>query len=244
MKRIVFYLLVTHVFCFGANAQSDIALGNWGMYFGQFRVKGNWYLHNEFQYRSYEIKPNVEQLLLRVGLIYQAKNNLYFAAGYGKILNFGMDKHLSDALLCDENRIWEQVIVRHKLSVLFFEHRLRLEQRWIKENTVNYLDRFRYLLRFNLPINSDKIQNKTIYISAYNETFLNFKKEVFDRNRLYGAVGYQISSALNFQIGYLNQYVNTKSNHYLQLAWMCNIDFNKKSGGALPILKTSDVAIN
>lgn len=244
MKRFVFCFLIVHACIISAYAQANVAPGNWGMYFGQFRIKGNWYLHNEFQYRSYEVKPNAEQLLMRAGLVYQIKDNLYVAAGYGKILNYAFDKDVNDDIVRDENRIWEQLIIRHKFSRLFFEHRFRLEQRWVKETSISYMDRLRYLIRINLPLNAAKIEDNTFYVSAYNETFLNFKKhQPFDRNRLYGAVGYQINSAFNFQVGYLNQYVN-QSNHYLQFAWMCNVDFRKNSKKPLPVLKSNEVAVN
>jgi hypothetical protein len=54
--------------------------------------------------------------------------------------------------------------------------------------------------------------------------------EIFDRNRLYFAVGYQVSPKLNFQLGYLNQLIAVPGvdeptiNHNLQIGVMYNID--------------------
>ena len=48
--------------------------------------------------------------------------------------------------------------------------------------------------------------DKTLYLSSYNELFLNHENNVFDRNRLYGGLGYKLSNLIRFELGYMNQF--------------------------------------
>ena len=47
------------------------------MFFNQTRLSERWSMHAEAQYRSYEIAPNTEQLLLRCGV------NYHISASFG-----------------------------------------------------------------------------------------------------------------------------------------------------------------
>ena len=84
------------------------------------------------------------------------------------------------------------------------QHRYRFEQRFVEDN---FKLRFRYFLGLNVPLNNAELIEKTIYLSAYNEIFLNTKNTVFDRNRLYSGLGYKLNNSLKFEIGYMNQFL-------------------------------------
>ncbi len=45
----------------------------------------------------------------------------------------------------------------------------------------------------------------TLYASAYNEIFLNAQGATFDRNRVYGGLGYKINNNIRLELGYMNQ---------------------------------------
>ena len=57
------------------------------------------------------------------------------------------------------------------------------------------------MLSVRLPISKKK--DFPIFISLYDEIFLNLSNNPFDQNRLYGALGYQINYNTNIQLGYL-----------------------------------------
>ena len=203
-------------------------IGNWLMFFNQTRLNERWSIHAEAQYRSYEITPNTEQLLLRGGINYHIGNSAFASIGYAHVTNYAYDKDLLQGVQVAENRLWQQFLMRNTLGRISFEHRYRLEQRWLNGNQDLYLDRIRYLLRATIPINKSKIEAKTIFVSFYDEIFIHFNNKPFDRNRLYGAVGYQFTPLFNIQLGYLAQTVNTTTKSYLQIAVFCNLDFRKK----------------
>jgi hypothetical protein len=58
----------------------------------------------------------------------------------------------------------------------------------------------------NIALNNKELMDKTFYISAYNEIFLNNQNNVFDRNRLYGGLGFKLNKTARFELGYLNQF--------------------------------------
>lgn len=212
-------------------AQSPSApTGNWLMFFNQTRIHPKWSLHSEMQYRSFEISPNTDQLLFRTGINYHINNSSFATAGYAKILNYAFDKDQSSGVQVNENRLWQQFLMRNNIGRFFFEHRYRLEQRWLhSNNNTKYLNRVRYLLRMNIPLNKRIIEKNTVFLSVYDEAFLHLSSTPFDRNRLYGAVCYQFTPNLNVQLGYLAQTVNNRTRHYLQTAIFYNLNLKKKS---------------
>lgn len=194
--------------------------GNWLMYFGQNKFSEQFSLHSEIQYRNYDIlPPDLEQLLIRVGVNYHATEKVMVTGGYGYIANHVFESPQTSPETT-ENRIWEQLIMKNNWSRIQFEHRYRIEQRWIDEV---FRSRFRYRVMVSIPLNSNKIEKGTFFVAFYDEIFINGNAEFFDRNRLYGALGYQFNKDLGMQIGLLNQQLPESSKQYFQLALMNNI---------------------
>lgn len=199
------------------------------MLFNQTRFHNKWSLHSEVQFRSYEIQPNTEQLLMRGGINYHHSAGVLFSGGYGWITNYPNDEKIVKDQVVDENRIWEQLILKNTSGRVYFEHRYRFEQRWITSaSNTNYRNRLRYLLRMTIPLNTKEVKKNTLFIGFYNEVFINLTNAPFDRNRLYGAIGYQVNASTNVQLGYLLQTVGTKSKQYLQLGLTFNPDLRKE----------------
>lgn len=198
------------------------------MYFNQTRLHENWSIHSEVQYRSFEINPNTEQLMFRLGVNYHINNNYSTSLGYAYVPNFAFDKENIKGIQVSENRIWQQFLMKNTIGRVNFEHRYRLEQRWLQTtNGDKYLNRIRYLLRVMVPLNKKQIENQTLFLNFYNELFIHFSNTPFDRNRLFGALGYQLTTNLNIQLGNLAQTVGTATRHYLQTAVVFNPDFSK-----------------
>lgn len=203
--------------------------GIWFMGFNQTRLSNKWSLHAEAQYRSFEITPNTEQLLLRGGINYHINTSAFASIGYANVTNYTFDKEQLPGVQISENRMWEQFIMRNNLGRCLFEHRYRLEQRWIQVGNNNrYIDRVRYLLRVTVPINRKEIEKHTLFMSFYDEVFMHVSSTPFDRNRLYVAIAYQFLSNANLQIGYLAQTVNVSTKGYLQAAVFYNLDLRNK----------------
>lgn len=203
-------------------------LGSWVMFFNQTRLHTKWSIHSEIQFRSYDVQPNTEQLLMRGGINFHYNPNIILSAGCGWITNYADDGGIIKSQTVTEKRLWEQGILKNNSGRLFFEHRYRFEQRWIETATTNsYKNRIRYLLRMTIPINKKEMGKNTLFLSVYDEIFLHLNKNSWDRNRLYGALGFQFSPSVNLQIGYLQQIVGIQSKQYLQVGLNYNPDLRK-----------------
>lgn len=227
-KQVLLFFLICSFFNSTIiKAQDD--LGSWLMFFNQTRLTNKSGLSAEVQYRSFEVVPNTEQLLLRGGLNYFISNNVSASVGYGHISNYLFDKERVPGISVSENRLWQQVLLRGNYGRVLFEHRYRFEQRWLaSKSTDKYLDRIRYLFRVTVPLNKEQLEKKTFFLAFYNEVFIHFTTTPFDRNRLFGALGYRLTPTVDLQLGYLAQTVNITTKHYLQAAFFYNIDLRKK----------------
>ncbi|MEJ2113748.1 MAG: DUF2490 domain-containing protein [Flavobacteriaceae bacterium] len=199
------------------NAQ-DSDLGNWLIYIGSKKINDSWNIHNEVQYRNYNIIGDLEQLLLRTGLGYsfnENKNNVLL--GYGYILSENYIPDTNNKTSVNEHRIFQQFISKQNIGQVILNHRYRFEQRFVESD---FKLRFRYFIGLNVPL-SKKETNK-YYFSAYNEIFLNCKSSVFDRNRLYAGIGYKINNNLKLEAGYMNQFFETSSRDQFNIITLLN----------------------
>ena len=189
--------------------------GNWLLYIGNKQINQKWNFHNEVQYRNYNAVGDLEQLLIRVGLGYNiTDNNNNLLLGYGYILSQNYLGDVNEKFSMNEHRIFQQFISKQNVGKLKLSHRYRFEQRFIEND---FKLRLRYFLGLKYPLtNTDKNDYK-LYISAYNEIFLNTRTSVFDRNRLYGGVGYKVNSNINLEIGYMNQFFENSGRDQLNI---------------------------
>ena len=198
--------------------QSDI--GNWLNYFGNQQIAKKWNWWNEVQYRNYNAIGDMEQLLLRTGIGYNlSENNNNLLLGYGLILSRPYIANTDEKDKITEHRIYQQFITRQEFGRFYIQHRYRLEERFLPSN---FRMRFRYFLGLNVPITKPKMQKSALYASAYNEIFLNSEKPVFDRDRVYGALGYVISKNVRVEAGLMYQIYESRNRPQFQIALFNN----------------------
>ena len=226
IKKGIFYLICSVFISINVKAQNPVEkaenkLGNWLMYFGTHKISEKYSLHYETQLRNYEIISNFNQLLPRVGLNYHIDESSIVTAGYAFIPTQNeFDKGWGKEMVT-ENRIWEQFILRNSINRVKIRHRYRLEQRWVKAGDItNYKNRARYMLSLKLPIS--KNEESPLFISLYDEIFLNISDNPFDQNRLFAALGFQVNKQMNIQLGYLRHRAGSLDLNRLQLALFLN----------------------
>ncbi len=201
MRRLIYTVLLSFLFIPWTFSQGS-DFGNWMIYFGNNKLNEKFNIHNEVQYRNYNAVGDLEQLLLRTGLGYNlTPNNNNLLLGYGFIRSENY-QNLDTKLVLNEHRIYQQFITKQSFGRVIFSHRYRLEERFVADN---FKMRFRYFLATNVALNHKLLVPNTIYLSAYNEIFINAKNQLFDRNRIYGGLGYKVSNNLKLEIGYMNQ---------------------------------------
>ena len=218
MKNIwVFWLCIP----FWIQAQEDERTGNWYMYFFNAPIKsGTFGIQGDIQYRNLNLGGDLEQLLIRSGIYYKDKNNQsLITLGFAHITN-GSSGDSDDTF--SEIRSYGEYLRPQKIgNRILVTHRLRAEARWIAESP--FRDRFRYALFINVPINKTTLSTNAFYIAYYNELFLNGFNEnnprVFDRNRMYGGLGFVISKSSRIQLGIMRQDVYRNHKNQWQVGW-------------------------
>ena len=206
-----------------AQIQED-QIGGWYMYFFNTTLNDSpWGIQGDLQHRNWNIAGDLEQLMLRGGLTYSPKNaNIKFSLGYGNITTgaFG-----SDNTTTTESRFYQEALFPVKFGNRFYtNHRFRYEQRFVENQ--DFRTRYRYNLFVNIALNKANLERNTIYLAFYNELFMNGQRtvgngntvEFFDRNRLYGAVGYVIQDGLKVQLGIMNQTTDSWGKNQIQLS--------------------------
>ncbi len=219
MKRlsIIFALLISGISVAQNNGEEE--WGAWYMYFGTNKISEKLSIHSEAQFRFYETTSNFNQLLLRTGLNYHINPDAIVTLGYGYISTDGTFEEFPNEINTKENRIFQQLILKNKVGEFHFEHRYRLEQRFIDfGETSDTQHRARYRLQVTLPLTD------TFFVNVYDEVFLNLQDQVFGQNRLYAALGLHITENSSMQIGYLKNHFNSSNFDRIQLGIFINPD--------------------
>lgn len=227
MKKTLSLLALFFTISTFAQQIGDDKLGSWHMYFGTNTISEKVSLHTEAQMRYYENGKNFNQLLLRTGINYHINPNAIATFGYGFIETDVTFEELGDLANLTEHRIFEQFILKNTVGQFKFEHRYRLEQRFISFPDRNETqNRARYRLQVTLPLTD------IFFLNFYDEIFLNLQDNVYGQNRLYGALGLNVTENLSVQIGYLKNHFPTANFDRLQIGVFYNPDlrgvFKKK----------------
>jgi hypothetical protein len=219
----------------------------WFMYFGNHKINNKWGLHLEAQLRRHNWLAQKQQVLFRTGINYYANTNSMATIGYAFVQTAPYGGQPAKAAF-PENRLWQQYQIKTALNHTEWVSRFRLEQRFVNIPTLQNLEfkpgkpiftnRFRLLNRFSKALNTKKIEDKSVYISAFNEIMVNFGNNVaaniFDQSRIYIALGYQLPKWGRVELGFLEQDIlksdgiKIEKNRTLQLGLSSNFSFAKK----------------
>jgi hypothetical protein len=260
--RITGWALILLCLCANVQAQTgrikDINAIGWYAYTGTFNFHPKVGLHTEYQLRRDNVITRWQQSLLRVGLNYYAHKNATLHVGYGWIETFPYGDYplAATGVAFTEHRLYEQVNLTHNIDRVFFTHRFRFEQRWLAKLAAgkgrevqgwNYLNRIRYMLRFNIALMGNTIDKKEPYLAAFDEIFIGFGKNIginiFDQNRLSGLLGFKATDWCSVETGYIFQLLEQgkavsgnavfQYNHGLLINLVFNVpvyDYYKKKG--------------
>lgn len=199
-------------------------LGAWYMLFWSARSGESLLgLQGDVQFRNWDTLGDLEQLLVRAGIVvHPSPSGASFTFGAAHVTSgaFG-----SDASTSSEFRLYQEALLPQLMGGrAAVRHRLRTEQRWVEGQ--DFRTRLRYALFIDLPLNSPRVTPGSWYLAAYDEVFINGETDVgkgqtvkrFDRNRLYGALGFMPRAGYRIQGGYMLQSTATIHKGQLQLS--------------------------
>lgn len=194
----------------------------WLAFTGINPISEKWRLLSEVQIRQYDGGRQPMQRFFRTGLLRVLTPGVRAGAGYMLAHTSPPEEFVPIVVRFTEHRTFEQFDMNAATGRFAWNHRYRLEQRWLerlgttgadsaKHLGWNYTNRFRYMARVTTSPGGGPPKNGKPYLSAYDEVFVSFGRvvryNVFDQNRAFAGVGYQWSPKLRAEFGYLNQFV-------------------------------------
>ncbi len=214
LRYFVLFLLLLPVMGFSQEKNTEYTEQTWFGYFNQTRLtnrSGIWLDLNLRLNDNFIKEPAVS--IFRGAYIFYLTDQTRLAAGYAYVTQYA---HLAGAPDMPEHRLWQQVQWFEKKNWLTLMQWVRLEERFrrkvvageLSSSDYNFNYRVRYTMAFTIPLKGKTVEPKTPFIFINNELMVNFGSEIinnyFDQNRFFVGVGYQFTTHLNAQIGYLN----------------------------------------
>jgi hypothetical protein len=246
MKKLTTVLLaLMSLGCLSQTIEKDIHTREqlWLGYFNQTRLTNKFGLWLDVHYRQTDNFLNRPfQFMVRPALNFYIKDNVRLQTGYVFVNHFPPE---GVSISRPEHRTWQQIWWNQKYSRFATVQWLRLEERFNKKIVNNELQpetiftlRARYQYSFFIPLKGNELKPKTPFLALANEVFVNFGKKAvyntFDQNRLFVGLGYQFTSHLHAQLGYMNVYQQEASgnNYFATHAIRCfvfqTLDFRKQ----------------
>jgi hypothetical protein len=170
----------------------------------QVNINKEWFAYMEAQPRVGDDISRFERLIIRPAIGYNITPNIALFLGYAWTPTFMNNQYEED--FRNENRIWEQLLIKDYRWGLDWQHRLRQEQRFI-EDAAGPSNRTRYLLRGSYALSD----SGTYGLTGYNEIFVNLNSQYkgplggFDRDRFFFGPYFKKGPG-RYEIGYLGEY--------------------------------------
>jgi len=229
----------------GSTAQESIRTvvsqpAAWTNYTGIHPISDKWRVLAELQFRQYDAGRQPMQRFVRTGLLRVLSPGVRVGGGYLFAHTFPPEDFVPTVIRFSEHRLWQQFDMNATTGKFSWNHRYRLEQRWLQRLGTtgpdsaqpigwNYSNRLRYMARVVRAPGGGAPKNGKLYLAASNELFMNFGQKVrfnlFDQNRAFVGVGKQWSPKLRTELGYMNHIVlrangtDMERNHTVVLAF-------------------------
>lgn len=245
MIRLWIAVLCLSFCCSRAMAQTknkEFRQQTWTAYFNQTRLSDKWGLWADVHFRFTEDFTNRLGLsIFRIAPVYYVTDNTRLSSGYAYITTHNVEP-IPDL---PEHRLWQQVQWFDKRKGFSMVQYFRVEERFrrtlvsgVVSDDYTFSWRFRYNIALTIPLTRKTIEPKTPFLFLNDELHISAGKNIgnnyLDQNRLFGGLGYQFTSQLNAQIGYLyvfqqlpasNSFVHTD---VIRFFVFHNLDFRKK----------------
>lgn len=245
MKKNIILIVFLAVSIIGfSQKQIDNHLNSWWNNSSTIKFNDKFSVSGLYSWRRYDLVNTWQQSLARIGFNYKVKNNFTVTPGYDWVVTFPYKKGYDFA----EHRLFEQFTIKNKIGRVGITHRYRLEQRFLENIKLNdaseyvsngyrFRQRIRYRFILTVPLNHKEMTDKTLFVSVFNELFLNIGKGAgvrpLDQDWVNAALGWKFNKSTSLKLGYQNQYFikgngyDVEQNHILFIGFNHNFDFSK-----------------
>ncbi|TVZ14282.1 DUF2490 domain-containing protein [Maribacter sp. MAR_2009_72] len=211
----------------------DLKTKTWFNSYGNIRIGKRLFWDAQTHLRLEETKETpfvgqVAQIYNRHAIGYI--HSKYFNVRLGGVLrlNFNTDESSEDRNLVPEWRIWHQYQFAQSLSSMMIYHRIRIEHRWTQgfaeDSEYIFRNRWRYMFRMKIPLNSHKLKPKTLYVAPEAELIMQSGKAVvaspMEDLRLTSTLGYILTPRLTVAAGAMySQGQDLTNGGYFKHSW-------------------------
>lgn len=200
--RLFWIFLVFIAFSIPSSAQEGDKLGSWYVYNGFFNFSPKFELFAETQIRTWEPISNAQTLFLRPFFNFNLNSNIQLGISQEYHASRSFVEGDEEPTRSEEYRTALQGMIFHNVDRVSFQHRYRYEFRFLDEDGKR---RVRYRLQLGVPISDQKMAKGVWFTTIGNEVMLNSKPEFnVSQNRAYAMLGYQLSTSIHLQVGYMH----------------------------------------
>lgn len=228
-RFIVTFLAVFSLFSTLSAQKND--LGSWTMVNARITGRSKWSGFFEAQARSINFYDNYFYYEYKGALLYNLSKDFSLGTGVGNYHTFTEGGNFTSPQKQIEVRVWQQLQMRQRQGRYSFEHRYRVEQRFL--NT-GYRNRFRYRFMMFAPLNKRDIAPGSLYAYAGEEIFLTNIAPYFERNRVMFGLGHELNKITGLQAGFVRQYdyrlVNPLGRNFFQLSLFLYLNAARPAG--------------
>lgn len=186
----------------------------WVVYAADLAWSSRWAFLAEVEARRADGLAVWQQFLTRPAVAYRAAPNVRLTAGYEFQETWPYGEQAAPART-SAHHVWEQLQLGNATGRVAWQHRYRLEQRWVEApldsaaRDWRYTNRVRYQARAAVPLHGRTIDPGELYAVAWDEVFLSWGRNVgrntFDQNRAAALVGWQARGNTRVEGGYMQQ---------------------------------------
>lgn len=223
------------------HAQTPVNFTGWYGYEGYHPfVEGKpWGFFGEGYLKRNHVITDRMQEFIRLGLNYTLPNGNRITGGLAYQYTVPFDE-VSEPYPWPDYRIWEQYLIRKPVPKGMWQHRFRMEQRWLgrKDDPANDgFDEYKFENTFRYMLKKSFVFNKKVYGFAADEIHLRMPppelEKIFDQNRIYIGAGYNLDK---------NKWWRIEGGYMLQTSFNSSVDATgrKRINNVFRITITSD----
>lgn len=227
--------------------------GIWLGFYTKYHFNDKWAYYGEYHVRKRDGFSEMAQVYLRFGATYTLAKYVDVTVGFVNPYYWAPDQNDPNVdKVVPQFRTWEQMVFATPFDHIKLFHQLRFEQRYKrnyeKGSDFKLTHRFRYKVTLYVPLNKPAFENHTLFLSMYEEIFIQAGKSVvynhLEDNRVFGGLGYNLSETLQVQAGYMYSFRHFgaphiyENRHIFRLSLYHHLDFHLDSHRekrALPI---------
>lgn len=230
----------------------------WLGFYTKYRIRERLYYYGEYHLRTREFMDQMAQIYLRFGLSYIVNKNFEVTAGVVTPFYWSPNPDAENIdRVVPQYRGWQQFLFIMPFDRLKIYHQIRTEQRWrrdfVQDSPFDLTHRFRYKILGYYPLNHDKLENNTLFLSMYEEIFIQAGKSIIynhlEDNRVFVGLGYILNDNIQFQTGYQWSFRHRGSpfvyenRHMWRISIYHNLDFyQKRQARSKPLSQIDPIA--